>query len=187
MECCEAASVIRVIGLAGWSGSRKTTLLVRVIPALVARGLRIATLKHAHHDFDIDRPGKDSHAHRKAGASEVLVSSRRRWAMVHELGDEPEATLAQLLERICPCDLVVVEGFKRESIPKVEVYRSAYGRPPLHPDDPLIVAVVSDVPFENAAVPVVDLNDAEAVAMLMRDAAKPIDRVLRDLGARALT
>ncbi|MGH1575212.1 molybdopterin-guanine dinucleotide biosynthesis protein B [Methylobacterium sp. P31] len=179
-------SVMRVIGLAGWSGSGKTTLLVRVIPALVARGLRIATLKHAHHDFDIDRPGKDSYEHRKAGASEVLVSSGRRWAMVHELEDEPEATLAQLLERISPCDLVIVEGFKREAIPKVEVYRVANGRPPLHPDDPLIVAVASDVPFANAAVPVVDLNDAEAVAMLLRDTARPIDRVLRDLGARAL-
>lgn len=180
-------SVMRVIGLAGWSGSGKTTLLVRVIPALVACGLRVATLKHAHHEFDIDRPGKDSYAHRKAGASEVLVSSGRRWAMIHELGDEPEATLAQLLERISPCDLVIVEGFKREAVPKVEVYRVANGRPPLHPDDPLIVAVASDVPFEDAAVPVVDLNDAEAVAMLMRDAAKPIDRVLLDLRARALT
>jgi molybdopterin-guanine dinucleotide biosynthesis protein B len=107
--------------------------------------------------------------------------------MIHELGDAPEATLAQLLERISPCDLVIVEGFKREAIPKVEVYRSANGRPPLHPDDPLIVAVASDVPFADAAVPVVDLNDADAVAMLMRDAAKPIDRVLRDLEARALT
>ncbi|MHB2209066.1 molybdopterin-guanine dinucleotide biosynthesis protein B [Methylobacterium sp. CM6257] len=180
-------SGMRVIGLAGWSGSGKTTLLIRVIPALVARGLKVATLKHAHHDFDTDRPGKDSYEHRKAGASEVLVSSGRRWAIVHELGEEPEATLAQLLERISPCDLVIVEGFKREAIPKVEVYRIANGRPPLHPHDPLIVAVASDVPFENADVPVVDLNDAEAVAVLMRDIARPIEIVLRDLEARVMT
>lgn len=180
-------SVMRVIGLAGWSGSGKTTLLVRVIPALVARGVRVATLKHAHHDFDTDKPGKDSYEHRKAGASEVLVSSGRRWAIVHELGDEPEATLAQLLGRISPCDLVVVEGFKREAIPKIEVYRGANGRPPLHTHDPLIVAVASDTPFAAADVPVVDLNDADAAAMLMRDSARPIDRVLRDLAAQSAT
>jgi molybdopterin-guanine dinucleotide biosynthesis protein MobB len=114
-------SGMRVIGLAGWSGAGKTNLLVRAIPVLVARGVKVATLKHAHHDFDTGWPGKDSYEHRRAGACEVLVSSGRRWAQVHELRDEPEATLGQLLRRISPCDLIVVEGYKREPIPKIEV------------------------------------------------------------------
>ncbi|KQP77470.1 molybdopterin-guanine dinucleotide biosynthesis protein MobB [Methylobacterium sp. Leaf113] len=175
---------MRVIGLAGWSGAGKTTLLVRVIPVLVGRGLKVATLKNAHHDFDTDRPGKDSREHRRAEASEVLVSSGRRWALFHELGDEPKATLAELLQLLSPCDLVVIEGFKRGAIPKIEVFRNANGRPALYPGDPLIVGAAGDVPFERAGVPVVDLDDAEAVAGLMRDLDEPIDFVFHDL-ARA--
>src|ERR1700761_8926887 len=103
-----------VMGIAGWSGAGKTTLLVKLVPNLVSRGLRVATLKHAHHNFDVDHPGKDSYEHRKAGASEVIVSSARRWVQMHEIGDGPEATLAQLLARLSPCDLVLVEGFKTQ-------------------------------------------------------------------------
>src|SRR5215471_3393432 len=133
--------VPRVIGLAGWSGAGKTTLLAKLIPVLVSRGLRIATLKHAHHAFDVDHPGKDSHEHRKAGASEVIVSSARRWVQIHEVGSEGEAGLPELLRRLTPCDLVVVERFKRERHPKVEVFRDAVGLPPLHPHDSRIVGI----------------------------------------------
>ncbi|QGY05608.1 molybdopterin-guanine dinucleotide biosynthesis protein B [Methylobacterium mesophilicum SR1.6/6] len=171
-------SGMRVIGLAGWSGAGKTSLLVRAIPLLVARGVKVATLKHAHHDFDTDWPGKDSYEHRRAGASEVLVSSGRRWAQVHELRDEREATLSQLLRRISPCDLVVVEGYKREPIPKIEVHRADNGRPPIHPLDATVVGIASDVAFPASGIPVVDLNDAEAVTGLMLDVAVSFEDVL---------
>src|SRR5437667_7995384 len=134
---------MRIIGLAGWSGSGKTTLLAKVIPRLVVRGLKVSTLKHAHHGFDVDQPGKDSHTHRAAGATEVLVSSANRWALMHELRGEDEMTLDTLLEKLSPVDLVLVEGFKREAHPKLEVYRASVGKPPLHPGDPNIVAVAS--------------------------------------------
>ncbi|WP_244471729.1 molybdopterin-guanine dinucleotide biosynthesis protein B [Methylobacterium sp. ARG-1] len=169
---------MRVIGLAGWSGAGKTNLLVRAIPVLVARGVKVATVKHAHHDFDTDWPGKDSYEHRKAGASEVLISSGRRWAQVHELRDAEEATLGQLLRRISPCDLIVVEGYKREPIPKIEVHRADNGRPPIHPLDPTIVGIASDVAFPASGIPVVDLNDAEAVTGLMLDVAVSLEDVL---------
>src|SRR5262252_5438264 len=135
---------MRIIGLAGWSGAGKTTLLAGVIPRLVARGLRVSTLKHAHHSFDIDQPGKDSHSHRLAGATEVLVGSANRWALVHELRGENEPRLPALLARLSPVDLVLIEGYKREPHPKLEVFRAAVGKPLLHPDDPAIVAVASD-------------------------------------------
>src|SRR5437763_15973089 len=114
---------MRIIGLAGWSGSGKTTLLAKVIPCLVGRGRTVSTVKHAHHAFDLDQPGKDSHTHRAAGASEVLVSSANRWALVHELRGAPEVTLGDLLAKLAPVDLVIVEGFKREPHPKLEVHR----------------------------------------------------------------
>lgn len=171
----------RVIGLAGWSGAGKTTLLARLIPVLVARGLRVATIKHAHHAFDVDHPGKDSHVHRTAGASEVLVSSARRWVQIHEIGDAPEATLPDLLRRLSPCDLVVVEGFKRDAHAKLEVYRAANGKPPLHPDDPRIVAVASDEAQPQAGVPVVDLDAVEAIADLVLTLAEPMETALARL------
>src|ERR1700744_1283842 len=121
----------RVIGLAGWSGSGKTTLLTRLIPVLAARGLKVATIKRAHHEFDVDKPGKDSYEHRKAGASEVIVSSALRWAQMHEVGDDREATLGELLQRLSPCDLVLVEGFKTERHPKLEVFRKETQKTPL--------------------------------------------------------
>src|ERR1700751_3709784 len=130
----------RVIGLAGWSGAGKTTLLTKLVPRLVARGLEVSTIKHAHHSFDLDQPGKDSHSHRLAGATEVLVSSSVRWALLHELRGAAEMRLEDLLGKLAPVDLVIVEGFKRARHPKLEVYRAAIGKPPLHGDDPKIVA-----------------------------------------------
>jgi len=167
--------------VAGWSGSGKTHLLTRLIPLLVARGLKIATLKHAHHGFDVDQPGKDSYAHRAAGASEVLVSSARRWVQLHELGSEPEATLAQLLRRVSPCDLVLVEGFKTQRHPKLEVFRQSLGMEPLYPRDDRIVAVAADRAFPGARVPVVNLNDSAAIADLVYTRSEPLQGVLASL------
>ena len=174
-------SETRVLGLVGWSGCGKTLLLTRLIPELVGRGLKIATLKHAHHSFDTDVPGKDSYEHRKAGASEVIVSSARRWAQVHEVGDDVEATLAQLLRRVSTCDLVLVEGYKSQRHPKMEVFREALNRRPLHPHDTRVVAIASDRTFPDAGVPVVNLNDIRAVADLVLDRAEPLDAVLTAL------
>ena len=172
----------RIIGLAGWSGAGKTTLLTRLIPALVARGLRVATLKHAHHAFDVDQPGKDSHRHRAAGAGEVIVSSARRWVQIHEVADGAEPTLADLLDKLSPCDLALVEGFKREGHAKIEVHRAANGRPPLHPDDPRIVGIASDTAFPQAPVPVVDLDDVAGIADLVLARAEPLGATLDRLG-----
>jgi molybdopterin-guanine dinucleotide biosynthesis adapter protein len=170
-----------VLGLVGWSGSGKTTLLVKLIPLLTARGLRIATLKHAHHAFDVDQPGKDSYEHRKAGAAEVIICSARRWVQMHELGDSPEPSLAQLLRRLSPCDLVLVEGFKSERHSKLEILREATGKSALFPQDPHIVAVASDRGLPDAGIPVVDLNDTEAVGNLVTALAEPLDAVLARL------
>ena len=166
---------MRIIGLAGWSGSGKTTLLAKVIPRMVARGLKVSTIKHAHHSFDIDQPGKDLHTHRMAGATEVLVGSGTRWAIVHELRGEAEPTLAALLEKASPVDLVLVEGYKGGSHPKLEVYRAAVGKPLLHPDDPAIVAIASDEPLPGARVPVVDLDDVERITDILLRHAAPVD------------
>jgi len=170
-----------VIGLAGWSGAGKTTLLSRLIPLLVSRGVRVATLKHAHHGFDVDHPGKDSHVHRQVGASEVIVSSSRRWAQIREVADGEEARLPDLLRRLTPEGLALVEGFKREAHAKLEVFRDANGRPPIHPDDPRIVGIASDIPFPEAVVPVVGLDDIEAIADLVLARAEPLDAVLARL------
>jgi molybdopterin-guanine dinucleotide biosynthesis protein B len=171
-------SSARVLGIVGWSGSGKTTLITRLIPALTAQGIRVATLKHAHHQFDVDQPGKDSYEHRKAGACEVIVSSARRWVQMHEVADGAEATLPQLLAKVSPCDLILVEGFKTERHPKLEVFRAAAGNPPLHPDDPRIVAIASDHHFPDAAIPLVDLNYIPAVASLVLQRAEPLAAVL---------
>jgi len=168
---------MRIIGLAGWSGSGKTTLLTKVIPCLIARGKRVSTLKHAHHAFDIDRPGKDSFAHRSAGATEVLVVSANRWALMHELRGAPEPALPQLLGKLSNVDLVLIEGFKREKFPKLEIHRVENGKPLLHPEDDWIVAVASDTPLPDASVPVVDLNDIDKIADLLLAEAMPIDRL----------
>jgi molybdopterin-guanine dinucleotide biosynthesis protein B len=168
---------MRIIGLAGWSGSGKTTLVTAVIPVLVKRGLKVATVKHAHHEFDTDQPGKDSWLHRQAGASEVAIVSSRRWAIVHELGEEPEPPLAEVLAKLSPVDLVIVEGFKRHSHPKLEVYRSSVGKPLLHPDDDCIVAVATDAQLAEAQVPVLMLDDIDGVANVFEVEALPLDRI----------
>lgn len=171
-------SPMRIIGLAGWSGSGKTTLLTRVLPRLTARGLRVSTVKHAHHGFDVDHPGKDSHSHRLAGATEVLVSSGKRWALMHELRGEAEPTIYELLHRMTPVDLVVVEGFKVALHPKIEVYRGAVGKPPFHPENPRVVGIASDTPFPDAGRPVVAIDDIEAIAELMIEKAEALEAVL---------
>ena len=166
---------MRIIGLPGWSGSGKTTLITKLIPLLVARRLRVSTLKHAHHGFDLDQPGKDSFFHRAAGATEVIISSARRWAILHELREEPEWDLAALVKKISPVDLVLVEGFKRDKFPKLEIHRIANGKPLLHTEDPHIVAVASDSAVPAARVPVVDLNDIELIADLLLKHAVPVE------------
>lgn len=155
---------MRIIGIAGWSGSGKTTLLARLLPLLIARGLRVSTVKHAHHKFDLDVPGKDSHTHRTAGATEVLISSANRWALMHELRGAPEPELPELLRKLSPVDLVLVEGFKREKHPKIEVYREANGTPLLALEDPSVVAIASDIALPHARVPVLPLDDHAAIA-----------------------
>ena len=155
------------MGIVGWSGSGKTTLIVRLIPVLTARGLRVSTLKHAHHAFDIDKPGKDSHRHREAGATEVLVGSASRGALIHELRDAPEPSLDALLARLSPVDLVLVEGWKTHGYEKVEVVRADATQAPLWPGDPRIVAVATDLPAGRRAeirAAVLDLDDVAGIA-----------------------
>jgi len=171
---------MRIIGLAGWSGSGKTTLITGLIPRLIARGLRVSTLKHAHHGLDLDQPGKDSFMHRAAGATEVIVSSAKRWAVLHELRDEPEWNLRDLLAKLAPVDLVLVEGFKRDrAVPKLEIHRAANGKPLLYPEDPSIVAIACDSALPAPPVPLVDLNDIEAVADVLLTYAAPADAALK--------
>jgi molybdopterin-guanine dinucleotide biosynthesis protein B len=157
---------MRLIGFAGWSGAGKTTLLQRLVPALTGRGMRVSTLKHAHHAFDVDQPGKDSYLHRQAGATEVLVASAARWALMHELRGAPEPELPELLAHMTPVDVVLVEGFKRGAHRKIEVHRAANGKPLLHPGDGSIVALAADPPMA-AAIPCVALGNIEAVAALV--------------------
>jgi molybdopterin-guanine dinucleotide biosynthesis protein B len=154
----------RLIGLAGWSGSGKTTLMTRLIPVLTGRGLRVSTIKHAHHAFDIDQPGKDSWLHRQAGATEVLVASANRFALIHELRGAPEPSLAELVARLSPADIVLVEGFRRGAHPKIEIFRPELGKPPLHPDDPMIIAVAAPEPIEGLNKLWLPLDDPERVA-----------------------
>jgi molybdopterin-guanine dinucleotide biosynthesis protein B len=154
---------MRVLGLVGWSGSGKTTLLVALLPLLRRRGLRVSTIKHAHAGFDMDQPGKDSHRHREAGAHEVLVAGAGRWALLRETaGDEP--TLPELLARLDPVDLVLVEGFKSHPFPKLEVHRPALGKPPIWPSQPDVAAVATDDPALDCDRPVLRLNAPDEVA-----------------------
>jgi molybdopterin-guanine dinucleotide biosynthesis protein B len=168
---------MKVIGLAGWSGAGKTTLLTRVIPHLLAEGLRVSVIKHAHHAFDVDVPGKDSWVHRQSGATEVLVSSTARWALMHELRGASEPRLTELLAKMSRVDLVVVEGFKREPLCKIEVHRLANGKALLFPDDPGIVGIAADAAVETA-LPVAHLDDIPAVAAMMLMSAISVDDVL---------
>ena len=168
---------MKVIGLAGWSGAGKTTLLARVIPHFLKQGLRISVIKHAHHSFDVDVPGKDSWVHRQSGAEEVLVSSGKRWALMHELRGAPEPGLPELLGRMSRVDLVVVEGFKSGPHRKIEVHRKANGKAPLFPDDPAIAGIATDATVATA-LPVAHLDDIPAVAAMMQRLAIPVEDVL---------
>jgi len=156
---------MRIFGFAGWSGSGKTTLIEHLIPRLTGQGLRVSLVKHAHHEFDIDAPGKDSWRHRHAGCTEVLVSSSVRWALMHELRGDAELTLPRAMARLSPCDLALVEGFKRAPIPKLEVWRPAVGKPRLQPEDVHVLAIATDTPAAlQVAVPVFHLGDHDAIA-----------------------
>ena len=168
---------MKVIGLAGWSGAGKTTLLTRVIPHLLGEGLRVSVIKHAHHKFDIDVPGKDSWRQREAGAEEVLVSSANRWALMHELRGAREPRLPELLKKMSRVDLVVVEGYKNEPHRKIEVYRAANGKPLLFPDDAGIVGIATDTMIETR-LPTAHLDNIPAIAAMMRRLAMSIEDVL---------
>lgn len=161
---------MRVFGLAGWSGSGKTTLMTQLLPALLQRGVSVSTIKHAHHAFDVDQPGKDSYRHREAGATEVMISSENRWALMHELRGAAEPSLEQLLRHMSPVDLVIVEGFKRTAMPKLEIHRPSLGKPLLALEDADIVAVASDMPVAGlGALPRFALDDAGAIAAFIID------------------
>ncbi len=164
---------MRIFGFAGWSGSGKTTLVEQLIPRLRGRGLRVSLLKHAHHDFDVDVPGKDSFRHRHAGCIEVLVSSANRWALMHELRGAAELTLMEGLARLSPCDLVLIEGYKHAAMPKLEVHRSALGKPLLHPTDRHIVALATDSPAAGAGrvLPVYALDAYDVLATFVEERA----------------
>jgi len=162
---------VRVYGVVGWKNAGKTGLMERLVTEITGRGLSVSTVKHAHHSFDVDHPGKDSHRHRAAGASEVLLVSRNRWALMHENRGADEAPLAEMLARLSPVDLVLIEGYKRDAHPKVEAFRAETGNPLIAKDDPTVRAVASDVPV-SVGVPVFDLDDTAGVA----------DFILRDLG-----
>ena len=154
---------MKIIGIAGFSGSGKTTLIEKVIPLLVREGLRVSLIKHAHHEFDVDQPGKDSYRHRHAGCGEVLISSSKRWALMHELRGAEEPSLQEQLKHLSPCDLVIVEGYKGEPIPKIEVHRREAKAPLLYPDDKNVIAIATDEPLDTR-LPQFDVEDAEAIA-----------------------
>jgi molybdopterin-guanine dinucleotide biosynthesis protein B len=169
---------VRLIGLSGWSGSGKTILITALVPALIRRGRTVSTVKHAHHSFEVDKPGKDSFVHREAGAHEVLISSARRMALMRELREEPEPGLRELLQRLGPVDLVLVEGFKREAHPKIEIHRAVVGMPLLYPTDPHIMAIASDPELAEAPIPHVSLNDIAAIADLVERYAVEIGQIV---------
>ncbi len=154
---------MKIFGFAGYSGSGKTTLIEQLIPLITRRGISVSLIKHAHHTFDIDQPGKDSYRHRSAGCTEVLVTSSRRWALIHELRGAPEPELAEQVKHLSPCDLLLVEGYKRERIPKLEVYRAQIGEPLIHPHDENIVGIATDAPLDTT-LPQLDLNAPEPIA-----------------------
>ncbi|HEY1780865.1 MAG TPA: molybdopterin-guanine dinucleotide biosynthesis protein B [Roseiarcus sp.] len=176
---------MRVIGFAGWSGAGKTTLIVRLIPELNRRGLSVSTIKHAHHNFDLDQPGKDSHAHRSAGAEEVLVASAKRIALMRELRGAPEPSLPELLGLLKDADLVLIEGFKRDPYPKIEIFRAANGKPPLYPQDPNIVALISDGAEPPPRLPHALVDDIAAAADLVLAHARPLAEILAGFDRRS--
>jgi molybdopterin-guanine dinucleotide biosynthesis adapter protein len=171
---------MRAIGFAGWSGAGKTTLIVKLIPELNRRGLSVSTIKHAHHNFDLDQPGKDSYEHRAAGAEEVLVASANRVALMRELRGAPEPSLAELLRLLKDVDLVLVEGFKRDPLPKIEVFRAANGKPALYTGDRRIVALIGDDAGPLSGLPHASIDDIAAAADLVLALAQPLATVLAE-------
>lgn len=159
---------MKIFGFAGWSGSGKTTLIEQVIPRFTDAGLKVSLIKHAHHRFDVDHPGKDSYRHREAGCSEVLVTSGQRWALMHEMRGEPEATLEKQIARMSPCDLLLIEGYKYYPLPKLEIYRAANGKPPLYTQDEHIVALATDTSVQ-CSLPQFGLEDYDAIAAFVLD------------------
>ena len=157
-----------VFGVAGWSGSGKTTLIEKLIPEFTARGLKVSVIKHAHHGFDLDRPGKDSFRHREAGASQVLMLSGDRWVLMHELRGAPEPSLEEQLRLLSPCDVVLIEGFKAAPVPKIEINRACFDKPPLWPDGAHIVAVAADGPID-CPLPCIPLDDVAAIVQFILD------------------
>ena len=155
---------MKIFGMGGWSGSGKTTLLKLLLPELIGRGYRVSTMKHTHHSVDLDQPGKDSYEHRMAGAHEVLITSSTRWALMRELRDNPEPDMDDLIARMAPVDLLLIEGFKRHRHDKLEINRGATGKPLICIEDPSIVAISSDQALEGLDIPVIDLNDTAAIA-----------------------
>ena len=176
---------MRLIGFAGWSGAGKTTLIVKLIPELNRRGFSVSTIKHAHHNFDLDQPGKDSYEHRAAGAEEVLVASANRVALMRELRGAPEPALPELLRLLKPVDLVLIEGFKRDLLPKIEIFRAANGKPPMHPNDRDIVALIGDAGEPPGALPYASIDDIAAAADLVLGHARPIAEILAELERRS--
>ena len=172
---------MRVIGLAGWSGAGKTTLISRLIPELARRGYSVSTIKHAHHRFDVDYPGKDSYVHRTSGAREVLVASGERFALMHELRGAPEPDLKHLLSLLSPVDFVLVEGYKPEPLVKIEVHRTENGKAFLYPDDSTVIGVATDAPLEVSGFPTFHLEDAIKIADCVEAHAMPIDRLMSSL------
>ncbi len=165
---------MKIFGFAGWSGSGKTTLIEALIPVLARQAGRVSLIKHAHHAFDVDQPGKDSWRHRQAGCTEVLVSSGVRWALMHELRGDAELTLPQALAALAPCDLVLIEGYKAYPLPKLEIWRPSVGKPPLHPGDPHIAGIATDdvaATAAAAALPVFRLDNVDAIATFVREKA----------------
>ncbi len=164
---------MKIFGLAGWSGSGKTTLVVNVLPLIAGRGLSVSTMKHTHHKFDLDQPGKDSHNHRLAGAAEVILTSSTRWALLHELNDETEPSPEDLIKHMTPVDLILIEGFKSYPHPKIEVHRPSLGKPLLAASDMSVVAVACDEPIDGSLgerrVPIFDLNDTQSIANFIID------------------
>lgn len=167
---------MRVIGVVGWKNNGKTTLVVRLVEHLSRAGYRVSTIKHAHHSIDLDRPGKDTWRHREAGASEVVLATSRRYILMHELRDQPEPALGDLVAKLAPVDLVIVEGFKGTRLPKIEVHRAARGTDLIARTDPDVVAVATDVPFTDLVVPVIELDDIPAVAAAVLALARALDR-----------
>ncbi|OUR79410.1 molybdopterin-guanine dinucleotide biosynthesis protein B [Alphaproteobacteria bacterium 46_93_T64] len=155
---------MEVIGISGWSGNGKTTLLENLIPALIDKGFSVSTLKHAHHKFDVDHPGKDSFRHREAGAKEVLISSKTRWALMSENIDDDELSVTELIEKMSPVDILLIEGFKKEDFRKIEIIRNDNDTEPLYKSDPTVIAVATDRNDIKTELPLLDLNDVSAIA-----------------------